>query len=538
MAEKSITIILRARNAMAAGLGKAARALKAFGSSALRIGSFFAKGFLAAGVAVAGFATKAIAAYAVQETAERSLIAAMNAQGEAGDELVPVLKKIASAIQDETGAADESTLAGMAKMRMLGVQTSKLGEAAKGVLALKSVGLEEEAAQKAVAMAMQGSYDMLNRYLPALRMTKDETEKARIVNDFFAKGYDQQAAVLNTVGGQWNLLKGRIGDVWEEIGAAIMQNEGLMVSLTRAGEAVKEFGAKISAWVEGGGVVNLIATFKLFYNDVSHTFKLIGNTASVTWAAIGDGADTVVANIVSGFKYAGDFVAALWKQIKNPFSFVKAPNKNDYGFGIVTTQTVKALAARTKLNEDYAKRIDEIAAEQTKNLIKKQDEVFKKKKILAEAEKKMAESATKVVEKETAKQKKAKLDALKEELSAIKKLQGIVEGMAKSRVQSVIEQRRAEKEEAKSVAKDEAKAKMLAEREDRGVKLSRKDKEFLEAAREIETAKRNMAELNIAEIGAAGKIGAAESLAVQKDIKGTLETIKQQNEKLLTYSGG
>ena len=53
-----------------------------------------------------------------------------------------------------------------------------------------------------------------------------------------------------------------------------------------------------------------------------------------------------------------------------------------------------------------------------------------------------------------------------------------------------------------------------------------------------ETAKRNLAELNLSEIGAAGKIGAAESLAVQKGIKASLENIEQQNEKLLTYSGG
>ena len=38
-------------------------------------------------------------------------------------ELLPSLKRIASAIQDETGADDDAVVAGMAKMRMLGVQS-------------------------------------------------------------------------------------------------------------------------------------------------------------------------------------------------------------------------------------------------------------------------------------------------------------------------------------------------------------------------------------------------------------------------------
>ena len=533
MADKKLTIVLRAKNAMSAGLAKARDSVAKFGKSAMRIGGLFAKAFLAAGVAIAGFAAKAISAYAVQETAERSLIAAMNAHGEAGEALIPSLKRVAAAIQDETGAADESTLAGMAKMRMLGVQTAKLGEAAKGVIALKAVGLQEEAAQKAVAMAMQGSYDMLNRYLPALRMTKDETEKANIVNEFFAKGYEQQQGLLDTVGGQWNVLKGRIGDVWEEIGKAIMQNEGLMVSLTAAGEAVKEFGAKLAAWVEGGGVINLIATFKLFYNDVSHTFKLLGNSAAITWAAISDGVDTLVSNIVNGFKYAGDYAAAAWKSIRTLSKF-EAPAK--FEAEIVTKRTAAALAARLKIEQDYANRVIEIAEVQTKDLIEKQDEIAEARKAAAEAEKKAAEATTAVVEKETDKQKKTKLKLLKDELSEIKKQKAAVEELAKSRVQAVIDAARAAKDEAASRAKDEAKAGELAEREKRGTRLSRKDKEFLDAYNKIEMAKAKTAKLEAAGKSVEGKIAAAEkALKVQEGIKADLDVIKTTIGKSLTY---
>ena len=556
--KKEISIVLRAKNSMAAGLGKAAKSLKAFGGSAMRIGGLFAKAFLAAGIAVAGFAAKAIAAYAVQETAERSLIAAMNAHGEAGEALIPSLKRVAAAIQDETGAADESTLAGMAKMRMLGVQTSKLGEAAKGVIALKAVGLEEESAQKAVAMAMQGSYDMLNRYLPALRMTKDETEKANIVNEFFVKGYKQQKEVLNTVKGQWGLLKGRIGDVMEAFGRAIAGNNDLMSSLKRAGEAVKEFGNKVDAWAEGGGIIRLTAGFKLFYEDVNRQFKLVGNSAVIMWESLVDGGKTTFDYLKTvtdawtlafyeDLKSLGAHWVAIYKKIKG--AKFEAPDTSAYekamkalaearsGINIkASAELVAALAARLKIEEDYAARVIEIAAEQAAAQIAHEDAVAKKKKDAAEAEKKAAEATTAVVKKEADKQKKAKLKLLKDELSEIKKQKAAVEELAKSRVQAVIDKARAAKDEAASRAKDAAKARELAGREERGTKLSRKDKEFLEAFNKIEVAKAKTAKLEAAGKSVEGKIAAAEkSLKVQEGIKADLDVIKTTIGKSLTY---
>lgn len=277
MANREISIILRAKNAMAAGLSRAKASVQAFGRSALNIGTFFAKAFLGAGAAVAGFAAKAISAYSESEKAERSLVAAINAHGEAGDVLLPSLKKIAAAIQDETGAADESTLAGMAKLRMLGVQTSQMEEAAKAVIALKSVGLEEAAAQKAVAMALQGNYDMLNRYVPALRAATSDTKKAQIVNELFARGYEQQKELLNTVAGRWGALKGRVGDLWEEFGRGISESGEITGALAKIDEAVKAFTERLSMWIDSGGVQNFMAIFKQMAADWEHGFAVMKN---------------------------------------------------------------------------------------------------------------------------------------------------------------------------------------------------------------------------------------------------------------------
>lgn len=565
MAKRELQIVLSAKNAMAAGLSKAKAAMQSFGKSALNIGAFFTKGFLAAGAAVVGFATKAITAYAAQEKAERALTGALTAHGEAGEALLPALKKIASAIQDETGVADEATLAGMAKMRMLGVQTHELEKAAKGTIALKSLGLEEAAAQKAVAMALQGNYEMLNRYVPALRDATSETEKANIVNDLFEKGYAQQADQLDTVAGQWNLLRGRIGDAWEEIGRGIAQNDLLMKSLKRAGEAVKSFTGSITDWVEGGGIVNLIAGFKLFFADVTHTFKLIGNTFKVAWAILNDSAETAI-NYVSGivsafvnltvarFKYLGDYAAAAWEKIKRPGRKFKSPDTSEYEAAVkklasaikgentrTTKQTEKALAERALLHEEHAKRIAEISEEQTKELIAHGDKVAAAAEAAAEAERKMAEETTITIRRETTKQINERLKGYRAELAQARKNKSEVESLAKSRVQAVIDQQRKEAEEQKGMAADAARAKRLEDRLKMGggqfgVKLSKADQEFLDAFRKIEAAQKEFAEQASAETAIESQIKVAEDLLkVEEDMQSSLEHIEESIDKALAY---
>lgn len=250
MAKQEMTLVIRARNAVASGLRSVMGSIKSLGGGILKASKWIATGVAAATAAIGAVAAKALSSYADQERAQRALAASLTAAGDNATELVPKLQAVASAIQDETGADDDAVIAMMARLRLLGVTTDKLAEAARGTIALKSAGLEETAASKAVAMAMQGSYDMLNRYVPALRTAKDATEKARIVNELFAKGYEQQKAVLNTTSGAWMALKGRIGDAWEEIGKAIERSFGIRDALNKAGEAVKGFGERVSAWID------------------------------------------------------------------------------------------------------------------------------------------------------------------------------------------------------------------------------------------------------------------------------------------------
>jgi len=538
MGQKEISIVLRAKNAMAAGLSEAGAQLKAFGESAARIAKAFVVGFLAAGTAVAGFAAKAIAAYAQQESAERLAEGALRAHGDEIENNMASIRKHALAIQDETGVADENTIARMARLRMLGVEANQLGDAARATIALASAGMGEEQAIKAVAMARAGDFGMLQRYIPALRQASDETEKARIVNDFLTKGYEQQKGQLNTVAGQWNLLKGRVGDVWEEFGRAIAQNDMLVGALRRAGDAVKAFGERVRAWVEGGGIVNAIATFQHFFENIRHGFNKSSNSAQIAFAAIGDGfatvgrylaniADAIIGGLVNQFKTLATVVTTTMEFIRRPTrenfaaigeagkaagkaiadTFINTGKAIATQTGIVSKRTEAALAQRQQYEDDHAKRVQAINEAHFARLAKlgenrkteaitvieqitQAEENAAEKKEDLERRKQDAAKRTADLEKErAAKEKQEREKALNDEIAGLEKIKAEREKIAGKRVADVIGEAKQKRDLDKELAKDAAKAEELEGQLKRGTKLSKNQQEWLDAFRKIEGAK-------------------------------------------------
>ena len=274
MAKKELSITLRARNALMSGIAGARRTLMQFGGWVTGLGRRMAYAFLGAGAGLAGFVALTARAYAKQERAEKSLASALASHGENVDALLPKLKAAAAAIQDQTGVGDEQTLQTMASLKLLGVHTDALEQAAKATIALKSAGVEEAQATKMVALATAGNYTMLSRYLHALRTATSKTEKAAAVNDFLSKGYKQQCDLLNTTGGAWQALRGRVGDVLKEFGKAINKSDALTGLLRRAGDAVKRFGERITAYID------------------SERFKQIQKSVTGIIQAIGEGGDS------------------------------------------------------------------------------------------------------------------------------------------------------------------------------------------------------------------------------------------------------
>ena len=519
MAQHEISIILRAKNAMAAGLSEAGKQLSEFGESALRIGKAFAMAFLAAGTAVAGFAAKALQAYSVQESSEKSLASALRAHGDEVENNMALMTASAAAIQDETGAADENLIARMARLRMLGVESGKLVEATKATLALKSAGMEEAAAIKAVAMAQSGNFEMLNRYIPALRNATDETQKAAIVNDFLTRGYQQQKDQLNTVGGQWAALKGRVGDVWEEFGKAIAQNDLLKNALQRAGDAVKAFGAKVAEWVAGAGMVNMIATFKQFFENIRHGFLMTGNSAHIGFAAVADGAETAINFVIETFKRMGAVAVAVFNAIRNPsreaFGDIrKAAMTVVEGVEIVTRRTDAAMQVRDGLEKEHAANVEKINAAHVQKLNSigekrvADNTVVLEKIAVAEAnnaeeieklEKKKQDAINKTAdleEKRIEEEKKLRKEALQQEIDGLEKAKAEREKIAAKRVKDFIDEAKQKRNNDKELEREAAKAARLENTLKAGGKLGKGQQEWLDAFRKINEAKQGIANPN------------------------------------------
>ena len=319
MAGNALEIVLKAKNLMGQGLEKASDSLKKFGSSALKIGKAVATAFAAAGAAVLAFSAKAVSAYAVQEAAEKKLSSALRANGENVDALMPKYKALAAAIQDSTGIADEATLAMMGQMSTLGVTAEKMEEAVKAQIAFTQAGMGAEQATRAAALAVQGNYDMLKRYIPALRTATDEGEQQSITQDLIRRGFQQQEDQLKTTSGAWEALKGRIGDAWEAAGEAIVKNTSLADVLTKLGDKVKDLTARFSEWAKSGGIEKIIRDVKDF-GDVAggnvEKAKIIFN-AFFDW--IGTFAykafDEVRVAAINAFNAAGTAIENTWYNV-------------------------------------------------------------------------------------------------------------------------------------------------------------------------------------------------------------------------------
>jgi len=301
MAKKRIDVEIGVKNKIAAGLKSVKAALKRFGQTAGSIMKGVAVASVAVGTAIVALGVKAVKAFAVQEMAEKSLIEAMVAHGDAVDQLLPKYKELASRIQDETGIADESTLATIAKLRTIGVANDKMDTAIKLTLALGKAGMREKTALRAAADAMNGNTTQLTTYIPELRNAKTEAEKLAIVNDLMARGYKQLTGELDTNTGRWNELKGRIGDVLEKIGGAVSGGSTLKDTIAALAGRIKSFGEspRFDAFLE---------KVKSASEMVMGFFKVIAGGGGVARAAIVSLGDVIQLSLISGAQQAANLM--------------------------------------------------------------------------------------------------------------------------------------------------------------------------------------------------------------------------------------
>lgn len=194
---------------------------------------------LAAGAALTGIAIKGVKSFMEADDASKSLSASLTALGYNTNEIMPKFEALASEIQKLTRIGDDETLSLAATLLNFGVMPEKIDESIRGVIGLSTaMRMDLGSAAQYLALAQQGQFTMLARYIPALRTATTDTEKMAIVQKVMAAGFEQSQAAAGTLGGRWDQLKNRVGDLWEKIGQTVSESLNLTGAFEKAENAV------------------------------------------------------------------------------------------------------------------------------------------------------------------------------------------------------------------------------------------------------------------------------------------------------------
>jgi hypothetical protein len=128
----------------------------------------------------------------------------------------------ASAFQKQSQHGDEAIISMMALASNMGIAEDKISETTKMAIGLsEALGVDLNMAMKAAAGAIQGDTNMLTRYIPELKTTKDLTEKLEIVQMAANKGFEQSIQATKTMDGSMGQAGMAVGDLGESLGTLL-----------------------------------------------------------------------------------------------------------------------------------------------------------------------------------------------------------------------------------------------------------------------------------------------------------------------------
>tara|TARA_R110002012_G_scaffold20689_3_gene73105 strand:+ start:6553 stop:8175 length:1623 start_codon:yes stop_codon:yes gene_type:complete len=328
MAKSSVDILINAKDNASKkfkGVNKESQGLAASLKSMAGPLAAVAAGFLAF-KSIKGIVSGGIAAFAEQEKAVLDLTAALKLQGAETESLMPELKQFASELQALTNVGDEATLATMKQLTLLGVQQDELKGATQAVIGLKEAGMSEAAATKALALAREGDFAALQRYIPALKTATTEAEKMDAVNKMAADGFAIASRGTETMGGALQALKNSWGDTLESVGELlapyitkiadafnriapmIQEKIGLLLPIM---EHIATRAAEISYW--------LFEQLVKGYTMIETVIQNFGDTVNLIWTMIKLGVTKLVNDIVYFFTerlpQIGEWFADNWTNL-------------------------------------------------------------------------------------------------------------------------------------------------------------------------------------------------------------------------------
>lgn len=434
------------------------------------------------------------------EKANTMLDAALRGVGAYTPELAQQYRDLASAIQNETGASDEAVKANISALTTLGVMPDKIGQAARAVQSLSAVGYGGTQAMAAVARAIEGDIQGFARLVPAVRLAQTEEEKYAAVNKLLTAGYEQQKANLQTVGGAWEALKGRLGDAREALMGAVFEGARIGTTFDDAQAAVGRFleGEKFKALTDklragASSVRQIVAAM----DTDGGARDVAAGLGKVILAALQDGADYLgrkIKSALGGDKVGGS--ARFWGAlsggagVSGALKAMDAPDASAGGGNLnrALAELKTVVKVRAKAHEDAAK----VERVQRQEVIKQQKPVIDIGKALERRAKEEQEKAdielrrTAIQEQIEGFERQA-LVAAENETKAKKKLAGLEAQRAAAAGQNINEwigARQAKRDEKTQNAKDLEKAQRRADdlerRRKAGTKLSERDRQWLQ----------------------------------------------------------
>lgn len=258
-------------------------------------------------VAIAGFLALTTKAAMKQEDAVFLLAAALQAAGDEAEKTMVQFRAFAAGIQKVTKYGDEDVLMLMQLMKSLGVASGSLEAATKKAIGLAAAtGRDVQSMAMYIALAEQGEFTMLRRYIPALRSTTDATKQLQIITEFSARGFKIAEAQAKTTSGGLKQLWNVIGDIAELIGAPFLP------LIKQASKALKEWlienQDEFSRWgeVAAGAVRKVIGYILDLYNLIT----------SEGWAA---GMTKIEKDLIAAFEKAKPYALDLGRMIAAGF---------------------------------------------------------------------------------------------------------------------------------------------------------------------------------------------------------------------------
>ena len=159
------------------------------------------------------------------EKTTNALVSALRAKGEATQSNIRTYNEFANTMSNLTTINNSYILGLLSIATNYGILASRREEAVQGAIGLakafEGAGLSHEAALKGIALAYEGEWSQLQRYIPALRSAQSEVEKMTILKKAMKDGFSMAQDEINTTVGAMNQLSNNIGNLHQHVGDMI-----------------------------------------------------------------------------------------------------------------------------------------------------------------------------------------------------------------------------------------------------------------------------------------------------------------------------